>query len=205
MGKRKEDAIELPAAKFMATHERELAESEEVISIQLLATMIPKGQTPLAWLVAPSPARDAWLQAKQAAPGYRLMKELRQYWLVRLLKAAKQENSPEAYRQLLEGWLIRLGVEAPEGVFLPPRRSPGAPRKESTEQIYRIWLESGRPEWSALAYHVYRSKGRSYVIAASKRSSAIKRCIATKRHQIKSSRRNSTIFVARPKLKSLTS
>ena len=69
----------------------------------------------------------------------------------------KQENSPEGYRELLEGWLIRLGVEPPEGVFLPPRRGRGAPRKASTEQIYRIWLEDGRPDWSTLAYDVHRA------------------------------------------------
>jgi len=156
MGDRKKGSVELPAAEFMVRHERELEESEQLISMNLLHSMFPQGQISLAWLGTPSPTRDAWLQAREAAPGYRLMRELRRYWLVRLLKAAKKENSPEAYRELLEGWLIRLGVEPPEGIFLPSRRSRGAPRKESTEQIYRIWLENGRPEWSALAYEVYR-------------------------------------------------
>jgi hypothetical protein len=157
MGKRKEGATELTVAEFMAKHEGELAESEEVINLRLMASMLPQGQNPMLWLLTPSSSRDAWLQAKEAAPGYQLMKELRQYWLVRLLRAAQKEDSPEAYRELLEGWLIRLGIEAPEGVFLPARRPRGAPRKQSTEQIYRIWLENGRPEWSALAYDVYRA------------------------------------------------
>jgi hypothetical protein len=34
-------------------------------------------------------------------------------------------------------------------------RRRGAPRKESTEQIYRIWLENERPDWGKLAYRVY--------------------------------------------------
>jgi hypothetical protein len=62
------------------------------------------------------------------------MSELKKYWLVRLLKAAKKENSPEAYRELLEGWLIRLGVEPPQGVFLLSRRRRGAPRKASIDR-----------------------------------------------------------------------
>jgi hypothetical protein len=158
MADRKKGPVKVPAAEFMAKHENELAESEELVSAKLLATLSPGGQRSMAWLVNPSPARDAWLQAKEADPGYRLMQTLKQYWLVRLLRAAKKENSPEAYRELLEDWLIRLGVEPPEGVFLPARRPRGAPRKESTEQIYRIWLQNGQPEWSALAYAVYRTE-----------------------------------------------
>src|SRR5262245_39565586 len=106
----------------MAKHEGALADSEQLISVQLLESLFPQGQMTLAWLMTSSPTRDAWLKAKEALPGYRLMRELRHYWLVRLLRAAKKENSSEAFRDLLEGWLIRLGVEAPEGVFLPPRR-----------------------------------------------------------------------------------
>ena len=91
--------------------------------------------------------------------------ELKRYWLVRLLKAAKKENSPEAYRELLEGWLIRLGVEPPQGVFLLSRRRRGAPRKALTEQIYQIWLRNERPAWGELAYNVY---GADYTRADSK-------------------------------------
>ena len=72
----------------------------------------------MAVLANPSPAFEAWLRETKAAPGYRLMKELKQYWLVRLLRAAIKENSPQAYSELLEGWLIRLGVEPPKGVLL---------------------------------------------------------------------------------------
>jgi hypothetical protein len=157
MGVKKKVDVGLPAAEFMTKHSRELEESEEWINMKLMSSMFPEGQTSLAWLVTPSPTLDAFLQAKQASPGYRLMAELRQYWLVRLLRTAKKENSPEAYRELLEGWLIRLGVEPPDGVLLPLRRRRGAPHKESTEQIYRTWLQNDRPEGSALAYAVYRA------------------------------------------------
>jgi hypothetical protein len=94
MGGRKEGTVELPADEFMAKHESELAESEEAISMQLLTSMFPQGQVSLAWLMTPSPTLDAWLQAKEASPGYRLMKELRHYRRVRLLSAAKKEHSP---------------------------------------------------------------------------------------------------------------
>jgi hypothetical protein len=103
----------------------------------------------------PSAERDSWLKAREALPGVRLRKELRDYWVVRLLRAANEENSPEAYRELLEGWLIQLSVEPPEGVFAPVRKKRGAPPKKSTEHICRVWLEHGRPTWRVLAYLVY--------------------------------------------------
>ena len=187
MGETKKGTVGLPAAEFMARHMRELEESEEVISMKLLGSVFPQGQTSLAWLVTPSPARDAWLQAREAAPGYRLMRELRQYWLVRLLRAANKENSPKAYRELLEDWLIKLGVEPPEGVLLPSRRRRGAPRKESTEQIYRIWLQNGRPEWSALAYDVFRV---DYTSADTKQRKKLRDrcCRAVKRYETMTAR-----------------
>jgi hypothetical protein len=105
----------------------------------------------------PSPERDAWLQAREALPGYRLMQQLRKYPIVRLLEAARKENSPAAYGELLEGLVTKLGVEAPDGVFLPVRRSRGAPRKTSTEQIYLVWLQNGKPGWAALAHLLDRA------------------------------------------------
>jgi len=156
MRNKKEREVGLPASEFMERHAHELAESEEVISTQRLAGIFPGGKVPLNWLMTPSPTLEAWLQEKEQLPGRRLMEELRHYWLIRLLGLAKIENSPQAYRELLEGWLIRLGVEAPEGVFIP-RRFRGAPRKESTEQIYRMWLEDKRADFGALAYRVYRA------------------------------------------------
>ena len=146
----------LSATEFMMKHQQELEESEEWQNQKLSASMLPQ-KVPLTWLMTSSPERDAWLNAREAIPGNRLMRELKGYWRVRLLGAAARENSPEAYRELLEGWLIRLGVEPPEGVFVPRRGPRGAPRKESTEQIYRTWLENGRPGWSELAFDVYRA------------------------------------------------
>ena len=153
----KKEIAELPAEEFMSRHMQELDESEEAISMKLLASVGPQETNSLAWLVTPGPKHDAWLRA-QAAPGFRLMRELRQYWLVRLLRAAIKENSPAAYRELLEGFLIRLGVEPPEAVLSPPRRPRGAPHKESTEHVFRVWVQNGRPEWGALAYYVYRAE-----------------------------------------------
>jgi len=175
MGDRKDGKVELPAAEFMAKHTQELAESEQEVSMTLFALTFPEGQISLASLMTPNPKLDAWLQAREALPGYRLMSELKRYWLVRLLKAAKKENSAEAYRELLEGWLIRLGVEPPQGVFLLSRRRRGAPRKASTEQIYQIWLRNARPPWGELAYNVY---GADYTRADSKLRKKLRdRCI----------------------------
>jgi hypothetical protein len=69
--------------------------------------------------MSPSPAIEAWQRAKEELPGYQLRCQLKQYWLFRLLKAAREENRPEAYQELLEGWLIGMGVEPPKGVFIP--------------------------------------------------------------------------------------
>ena len=156
MANRKKRSREVPGDDFMARHANELAESEDMRALRHLGSLFPRG-IPLAELADPSPDFETWLRERDDAPGYRLMKELKHYWLVRLLRAAIKENSPQAYRELLEGWLIRLGIEPPAVIFLRSRRSRGAPQKQSTEQIYRIWHLNGRPEWSELALHVYRA------------------------------------------------
>ena len=148
----------LSAREFMAKHERELEESEEFLSSQMLAAISPQGFTSLKWIATPSEARDEWLKARAALPGNQLLAQLRHYWLIRLLRAAKRENSPQAYRELLESFLIKLGAEPPEKVFLRPRKPRGAPRKASTKQIYQIWQENGRPTWSEVAFLVYRGE-----------------------------------------------
>ena len=71
----KKKIAELPAEEFMARHMQELDESEEAISMKLLASMGPQAMNSLEWLVTPSPKRDAWLRA-HAAPGYRLMRPI---------------------------------------------------------------------------------------------------------------------------------
>ena len=78
------------------------------------------------------------------------MREWQGYWLVKLLKVAKKENSPGAFRELLEGWLIRLGVEAPEGIVVGSKGPRVAPRKATTQEIYRLWhkmANSNRAHW----------------------------------------------------------
>jgi hypothetical protein len=157
MSDRKKVAVQLTAAEFMAKHAKELAESEQEASIKLLRTIFPEGPISLARLGASNPALDKWLQARAALPGNRLISELQKYWVIRLLKAAANENSREAYRELLEGLLIRLGVEPPDGVLLPSPRPRGAPHKASTELIYQVWLQNGKPNWNSLAYEFYRA------------------------------------------------
>src|SRR5690242_19956955 len=107
---------QLTAAEFMAKHQSELEENDE------LKVGPPPSISQMATLTEHDPELSAWFHALTQTYTYRIIGELRQWWLVRLLGAAKKENSPEAYRELLEGFLIRLGVEAPEGVFIPHRR-----------------------------------------------------------------------------------
>jgi hypothetical protein len=166
----------------MVKHRGEFAESDEVRSAKQLHDLFPRGSIPLSWVMKPSPERDAWMHARATSPDYLLIHRLKRWWLVRLLGAAKRENSPEAYRVLLEGLLIRLGIEAPEGVFVPLPGSPGAPRKKTTEQIYRTWIETGRPKLAMLAYSVY---GSDYIRADGKGRKRIRdRCgQALKRYQ----------------------
>ena len=156
---------QLTVDEFKARHEKEFSESVEFENVKQLSALFPRGRVPTSWLFNPSPEREAWLTTMTSTPEYRLMKELKRFWLVRLLKAAKRENCPQAYRELLEDLLIRLGVEAPEGVLVAPPGIAGRPRKQSTEEIYRIYIENGRPKGAHLAYVVYRS---DYIRADSK-------------------------------------
>jgi hypothetical protein len=140
----------------MSKHQSEFAENEVKIALDLFSEVRSPEKNTLGWISSSSPERASWLRAMEAVPGYRLMRELRSYWRVRLLSAAKRENSPEAYRYLLEGWLITLGVEAPEGVLVPARPPRGAPRKQSTEDIYKTFLaQGGQPDWAHLAFVVF--------------------------------------------------
>src|SRR6266849_7459292 len=126
-------AKELTAEEFMARHQSELAEDES------LKLGPPPRMVSQVGLANADPEITAWFRAVTNTHEYQLISELRKWWLVRLLVAANKENSPEAYRELLESFLIKLGVEAPEGVFIPRRGPRGAPRKQSTEQTYVTW------------------------------------------------------------------
>jgi hypothetical protein len=108
-------ASQLAVNTFIARHEREYAESDEGRSARQLDELFPGGRIPLGWLMKPSPERDAWILAKTTSPDHVLMNRVKGWWLVRLLRAAGRENSAEAYRELLEDLLFRLGSEAPEG------------------------------------------------------------------------------------------
>jgi hypothetical protein len=83
----------LSAREFMAKHERELEESEEFLSSQMLAAISPQGFTSLKWIVTPSEARDEWLKARAALPGNPLLAQLRHYWLIRLLREPSEKTA----------------------------------------------------------------------------------------------------------------
>jgi hypothetical protein len=163
---------QLTADEFMAKHKKELAEND----------FLKVGAPPPAFSKATSgalgtpldPEVSAYFTALTNTHEFRLLSELRKWWRIRLLRAAKEENSPEAYRELLEGLLIRLCVEAPDGVFIPRRGSRGAPRKQSTEQIYGAWIANGLPSWGELAFFSF---GRDYTVADEKQRKKLRdRC-----------------------------
>jgi hypothetical protein len=74
-----------------------------------------------------------------------LMRELRRHPIFRLLGAAKRENCPDAYNEVLYLWLWRMGVTPPEGVFLEPPGQRGRPRDPKTSIIYDKWIKIGKP------------------------------------------------------------
>ena len=198
MGGTENGIVQLPAAEFMAKHAQELAESEQVVSLNLLASIFGEGPIPLSRLVASNATLDTWLQARTSLPGYRLMSDLRKYLLVRLLKAAKKENSPNGYRELLEGWLIRLGVEPRRECFsLLGGAAVRHVKHRPSRSIGSGWKTGGRTgaRWRTMSIvQLIRGQmpnnARHCVISAAEPSGGTKHCSATKIHSIKSSRRN---------------
>ena len=100
----------------------------------------------------PLPAElSAYFDALMNSRDFQLLRELRQWWPIRLLKSAAQERCTEAYRVYLEDLLTRLDVEPPDGVLVPQRRAAGAPIKKLTEEIYRTWIGLGECPMNQLA------------------------------------------------------
>jgi hypothetical protein len=71
--------------------------------------------------------------------------ELQQTAFGRILQAAAQENSPEAFKELLETFLVLMKVSPPEGVFARSRRKSGRSTEEHTLKIWAAWEAAGRP------------------------------------------------------------
>jgi len=172
-------ANRLTADEFMAKHQRELAEDDR---LKLPPTPLGLSKLARGGLDYLDPEVAEYFRALTSTNDYRLISDLKQWWLVRLLKAAVKEDCPEGYRELLESWLIRLGVEPPDGVLIPRRKSRGAPLKKSTEEIYRQWIGQERPDWSKLAHVIY---GRAYLEADSNQRKKLRdRCRqAVERHK----------------------
>jgi hypothetical protein len=99
--------------------------------------------------------------------------------LIRLLAAANEENSPEAYQQILIRWLVQQGVEAPVGVFIPSRKTsgitqtaPGRPKFEDAEKVYSLWSALGEPSSKSVLAAAYY--GEKYTDADSKTKCALR-------------------------------
>ncbi len=170
---------QLTADEFMAKHQPELAEDDR---FKLPPVPLSLSKIALGGLDYLDPEVAAYFRALTSTNDYRLMSDLKQWWLVRLLRTAVEEDCPEGYRELLEDWFIRLGIEPPDGVLIPRRKSRGAPLKKSTEEIYRQWIGQERPDWQKLALITY---GRDYIVAdVNQRKKLRDRCRrAVERHQ----------------------
>jgi hypothetical protein len=83
-----------------------------------------------------------------------------------LLQAAKERNSPAAFKDLL-GLLIQfLNVGCPPGVFTPPPpmglgrvRRRGAPKKLAAEMTRARWIQRGKPKLDAKVCDVLANLG----------------------------------------------
>jgi hypothetical protein len=75
-----------------------------------------------------------------------VVEQLKEAGLNRILEAAKRENSPEAFKEVLEHLLRLMGLKAPTGVFAPTRIPGrlGRPISSENERIYLKWIESGK-------------------------------------------------------------
>ena len=87
--------------------------------------------------------------------------EVEQWWPVRLLRAAAEQNDAEAYKRILHFWLCRLGLAPPDGVLIAFQWKQGRPNE--TEMIYGAWVAQGRPplDWrhcDALAKAFYEDE-----------------------------------------------
>jgi hypothetical protein len=112
---------------------------------------------------------------------------LNDWWLVRQLRAAAQENSPDAYKIRLDYFLSRwLDAEPPEGVLTPFAKSRGRRWSPETEKIWLTWKDIGRPPLTRIdlanAFYGERFKSAS----GEHRKRMIDRCRAAVTRKIKS-------------------
>jgi hypothetical protein len=156
---------------FKAKHSDVIAEDD----LQKIGPPPPSLFEPVKPGLNPLPAElSAYFDTLMNSRDFQLIGELRQWWPIRLLRAAAQERCTEAYRAYLEDLLIRLDVEPSDGILVPQRRAAGAPIKKSTEEIYRTWIGLGKCSPNQLAFHVY---GSSYIKANSKERKTLRdRC-----------------------------
>jgi hypothetical protein len=64
--------------------------------------------------------------------------ERSEWWFLRMLKAASEENAPTNFSSMLRWWLTRLGIEVPSGVFAPlEATSAGPPLRTPNLEISR--------------------------------------------------------------------
>jgi len=137
---RKRSAVDtrpkLSEDEFSAKYRRETEEGEaadrrgEGATLAELVASYEKGESPER---GESPIRSA-------------LAHLDRWWLVRQLRAAAKENSPEAYKLRLDYFLCRwLQAEPPEGVLTPWPKRPGRRRKPETQSMYFMWCDLSKP------------------------------------------------------------
>jgi hypothetical protein len=125
-----EPGKQIPYAEFAAMHRVDLSNALSSMGLSMPSSF---GMVSLARMAKPTPL----------SPLPTVMEDLKRTSLFRLLAAATQENSPDAYILLMSIWMRRMGVRIPEGVFAKPRGTPGRPR--NAFNYFNAWIRIGSP------------------------------------------------------------
>jgi len=119
--------------EFVAKHENDFAEDDDYRARAAAGNKLTLADAfkPLPW-VKPSLSPSA-------------MEELKQWWIIRMLKAAGMENNAEAAHWLLEYFFRKMTIRPPDGLFSPIANPPGRPPLDKTAEIANTWVLMGKP------------------------------------------------------------
>lgn len=123
--------------EFIAKHEKDFAEDDDYRIYQIM-TATSGGIKTLADVFKPQP----WV-APSLSPS--ATAEFKQWWVIRMLRAAGVENSAEAAHWLLEYLFRKMTIRPPDGLFSPIAKPPGRPPLDKTAEIGNTWVLMGKP------------------------------------------------------------
>jgi hypothetical protein len=93
------------------------------------------------------PRSKAVLRLPPRSPMIMAADRLNELGVGRALRAAESDNSPEAFKKILQVLFIYLGVSAPNGVFSSKAGvgKPGRPISSESGKVYSTWIRIGEP------------------------------------------------------------